>query len=100
MLGSGQAPFGTVRVGHGNNGQDHTEGARTHNVIGSYLHGPILPANPAVADALIAAAAERATGRPFEPEQVDDSLADEARTRQITRLRARGTGKLKDTAVH
>ena len=100
VLGSGQAPFGMVRVGHGNNGHDHTEGARTHNVIGSYLHGPILPANPAVADALIAAAAERATGRPFEPEPIDDSLADEARTRQIARLRARGTGKLKDTAVH
>ena len=100
VLGSGQAPFGMVRVGHGNNGQDHTEGARTHHVIGSYLHGPILPANPAVSDALIAAAAERATGRPFEPEPIDDSLADEARTRQIARLRARGTGKLKDTAVH
>ena len=54
VLGAGQAPFGRVVVGHGNNGTDGTEGARTHNVIGSYLHGPILPANPAVADALIA----------------------------------------------
>lgn len=87
VLGAGQAPFGRVVVGHGNNGTDGTEGARTHNVIGSYLHGPILPANPAVADALIAAAAELATGRPFEPEPLDDSLAEQARTRQIARLR-------------
>lgn len=87
VLGARQAPFGRVVVGHGNNGTDGTEGARTHNVIGSYLHGPILPANPAVADALIAAAAERATGRPFEPEPLDDSLAEQARTRQIARLR-------------
>ncbi|MBK8756743.1 MAG: cobalamin biosynthesis protein CobB [Actinomycetales bacterium] len=90
VLGSGQAPFGRVVVGHGNNGTDGTEGARAHNVIGSYLHGPILPANPAVADALIAAAAEVATGRSFEPEPLDDSLAEQARTRQIARLRKTG----------
>ena len=90
VLGSGQAPFGRVVVGHGNNGTDGTEGARAHNVIGSYLHGPILPANPAVADALIAAAVEVATGRSFEPEPLDDSLAEQARTRQIARLRKTG----------
>nr|WP_235529132.1 cobalamin biosynthesis protein CobB [Phycicoccus sp. Root101] len=85
-LGAGQAPFGTVRSGFGNNGTDQTEGARTGNVFGSYLHGPILPANPALADALIGLAAERATGRPFEPEQQDDAFADEARGRQVRRL--------------
>ncbi len=89
VLGPGQQPFGRVRAGHGNNGQDGTEGARTHHVIGSYLHGPLLPANPAVADGLVAAAAERATGRPFEPEPIDDQLADQARTRQVARLLAR-----------
>ncbi|PID96110.1 MAG: cobalamin biosynthesis protein CobB [Actinomycetales bacterium] len=86
ILGPGQAPFGRVLTGHGNNRSDTSEGARHHNVIGSYLHGPILPVNPRVADALIAAAAERATGRPFEPAELDDTLADEARTRQIRRL--------------
>ena len=85
-LGEGQAPFGTVRSGLGNNGTDRTEGAHTANVIGSYLHGPILPANPVLADALIGLAAERATGRPFEPAQQDDAFADEARTRQVRRL--------------
>ncbi len=88
VLSPGQRPFGTVRVGHGNDGVSGTEGARTHHVIGSYLHGPLLPANPAVTDALIAPAVELATGRPFEPEDTDDRLADEARTRQIARLLA------------
>lgn len=85
-LGAGQAPFGTVRAGLGNNGTDGTEGARHRNVIGSYLHGPILPANPALADALIGIAAQVATGQPFEPVAQDDHFADEARTRQVRRL--------------
>lgn len=85
-LGSGQAPFGTVAHGHGNNGSDKTEGARTGNVFGSYLHGPLLPANPALADLLIGLAAVRATGRPFEPESLLDPVADEARERQVRRL--------------
>ena len=89
MLGASQQPFGRVVVGNGNNGNDRTEGARTHNVIGTYLHGPLLPANPKVADALIAAAAERATARPFEPGEIDDTVADEARTRQVRRLLAK-----------
>ena len=86
VLGPGQQPFGKVLAGFGNNAEDATEGARTANVIGTYLHGPLLPANPAVADALIAVAAERATGRAFEPEVLDDALADEARGRQVRRL--------------
>ncbi|CCH78644.1 putative cobyric acid synthase CobQ [Nostocoides japonicum T1-X7] len=85
-LGPGQAPFGRVRAGYGNNPDDGTEGARTANVVGSYLHGPILPANPRLADALIGYAAERATGEPFRPEVLDDGLADEARGRQVRRL--------------
>ncbi|WP_299443425.1 type 1 glutamine amidotransferase [uncultured Phycicoccus sp.] len=86
VLGAGQEAFGTVLAGYGNNGEDGTEGARSINVIGTYLHGPLLPANPMISDALIAVAAERATGRPFEPEDLDDPLADEARGRQVRRL--------------
>lgn len=86
VLGQGQQPFGTVRHGSGNNGADGTEGAVAGAVFGSYLHGPILPANPALADALIALAVQRALGRPFEPGTVDDALADQARTRQVRRL--------------
>jgi CobQ-like glutamine amidotransferase family enzyme len=86
LLGPRQAPFGRVRAGRGNNGADGTEGAVTGFVIGSYLHGPILPANPNVADHLIARAAEIATGRPFEPGDLDDRLAEQARSRQARRL--------------
>jgi len=86
VLGGGQAAFGRVRAGHGNNGSDGTEGAVTNHVIGSYLHGPILPANPRLADYLIGRAAELATGRPFEPGDLDDTLADQARSRQVRRL--------------
>lgn len=86
-LGQGQAPFGQVRHGQGNNGQDKTEGARRHHVYGTYLHGPVLPANPALADALVAAAVERALpSRGFEAEDLDDTIAGEAHRRQIDRL--------------
>lgn len=85
-LGAGQAPFGRVRHGMGNNDTDGTEGAVTGHVIGSYLHGPILPANPHVADTLIGWAARAATGRDFEPGALDDEVARQARTRQIRRL--------------
>jgi CobQ-like glutamine amidotransferase family enzyme len=85
-LGPGQRPFGRVRHGYGNNGEDRTEGARSGNVFGSYLHGPLLPANPRFADALIAVAAVAATGREFEPAELNDGVADEARARQVRRL--------------
>ena len=85
-LGEGQRPFGTVRSGMGNNGTDRTEGAVTGNVFGSYLHGPVLPANHSFADALIKLAVERALGEPFVPGRIDDELADQARTRQVRRL--------------
>ena len=86
QLAAGQQAFGTVRFGMGNNGTDATEGAVTGNVFGSYLHGPLLPANPRFADALIKLAVERALGKPFVPERIDDEIADQARTRQLRRL--------------
>ena len=55
----GHEPLGKVLRGAGNNGEDQQEGLRYRNVIGTYLHGPILPANPRVADFLIAKALER-----------------------------------------
>ena len=50
---NGCQPFGTVVRGAGNNGKDHTEGAVYKSCIGTYLHGPILPKNPALTDHLI-----------------------------------------------
>src|SRR3990167_698667 len=46
-LGQKAKPLGKVVVGFGNNGQDKTEGAVQNNVYGCYLHGPVLPKNPA-----------------------------------------------------
>lgn len=51
--------FGTVLKGHGNNGEDKGEGIRYKNLIGTYLHGPLLPKNPQVADFFIQKMAER-----------------------------------------
>ena len=86
QLGLGQESFGRVKVGMGNNGADGTEGAVRGHVFGSYLHGPVLPANPGLADALIKLAVERALGEPFVPGRIDDEFADQARTRQVRRL--------------
>ena len=67
-LGAGAQPLGRVLRGHGNNGADRTEGVRRANVIGTYLHGPLLPKNAWLADRLI----ELALGIELEP--LDDSL--------------------------
>jgi CobQ-like glutamine amidotransferase family enzyme len=52
-LGDGAEPLGRVLSGHGNNGRDRCEGVRRGNVIGTYLHGPLLPKNVWLADRLI-----------------------------------------------
>ncbi len=61
-LGPGARPFATVRRGFGNNGEDRTEGARYRNAIGTYIHGSLLPKNPALADEIIRAALARRYG--------------------------------------
>ncbi len=55
-LESAEAPLGRVLKGHGNNGKDGFEGVRRGTVIGTYLHGPLLPKNAWFADWLIASA--------------------------------------------
>jgi hypothetical protein len=49
-------PLGRVLKGHGNNDRDGYEGVRAGNVIGTYLHGPLLPKNVWFADWLIESA--------------------------------------------
>ena len=56
LLGAAQSPLGRVLKGHGNDGRSGSEGARTGNTIGTYLHGPLLPKNAWFADWLIARA--------------------------------------------
>ncbi|MEW9502223.1 type 1 glutamine amidotransferase [Jeotgalibacillus marinus] len=59
--------LGDVVAGHGNNGKDKKEGLLYNNLIGTYLHGPVLPKNPALTDFLLEAAWKRKTGNPLPP---------------------------------
>src|SRR3954447_13418784 len=72
-LGAGEAPLGRVLRGHGNTGSSGAEGVRRDGVVGTYLHGPLLPKNAWFADWLI----RRATGVD-ELEPLDDTLEDAA----------------------
>jgi CobQ-like glutamine amidotransferase family enzyme len=72
-LGTGERPLGRVLKGHGNTGTSGVEGVLRGSVIGTYLHGPLLPKNAWFADWLI----RRATGLD-ELEPLDDALEDAA----------------------
>ncbi|MFD5278020.1 type 1 glutamine amidotransferase [Pseudarthrobacter sp. NPDC058362] len=85
-LGPGVRPLGTVAKGRGNNSSDGHEGARYRNVVASYLHGSLLPKNPAIADFLIRTAAERKFGT-FAPGEPDDHFAELARQHAARRPR-------------
>ena len=73
-LGNGAQPLGRVVKGFGNNGKDGFEGVRRHNLIGTYLHGPLLPKNAWLADRLIALALEHRYGTAPDLEPLDDRL--------------------------
>jgi CobQ-like glutamine amidotransferase family enzyme len=73
-LGPDAEPLGRVLHGHGNNDRDGYEGVKLRNVIGTYLHGPLLPKNAWLADRLIARAIERRTGALPELEPLPDQL--------------------------
>jgi hypothetical protein len=72
-LGAGEAPLGRVLKGHGNDGRSGAEGVRRDGVIGTYLHGPLLPKNAWFADWLIRRALRR-----DELEPLDDAIEDAA----------------------
>jgi hypothetical protein len=73
FLGDAQ-PLGRVLKGHGNNGGDGHEGVRAGNVIGTYLHGPLLPKNAWFADWLV----QTALGLAEPLATLDDDLEDAA----------------------
>jgi CobQ-like glutamine amidotransferase family enzyme len=78
FLVKGQQPLGKVLRGSGNNGNDKTEGARTNNAFGTYMHGPFLPNNPQFCDMLIKMAATN-KGIEIAPAKIDDALALQVR---------------------
>ena len=61
-------PLGKVLSGHGNNDKDKSEGIVYKNVIGTYLHGPLLPKNPHLCDYLLQTALNRRFGKVELPE--------------------------------
>jgi len=76
--GADCTPLGSVTNGHGNDGVDGTEGAVHNHVIGTYLHGPLLPKNPWLADKVLGWALEHRHGHSVELGALDDTLESRA----------------------
>ena len=90
-LDSEAVPLGRVVAGFGNDGESGYEGCRVGRALGTYLHGPLLPRNPWLADWLLAQALAHATGgEPPELAPLPDRL--EAVAHAISAQRARDRG--------
>ena len=89
-LDEGTEPLGRVVYGFGNNGDDGYEGCRVGRAVGTYLHGPLLPRNPWLADWLLAQALARRTGAVPELPPLADDLEGDAHAVAAERARARG----------
>ncbi len=74
FLGKGVKPLATVVKGFGNNGEDKTEGAVYKNALATYLHGPVLPKNPHLADWLIQKALEVKYAKKIKLDSLNDEL--------------------------
>ncbi len=88
FLGSQAAPLAKVVVGAGNNGEDGSEGAVQGKVIGTYLHGSLLPKNPWLADRVIGWALAR-RNRAVALAPLDDTVEGSAREAAMALARER-----------
>jgi len=86
-LGEGVSPLGTVLAGHGNNGEDGTEGVHYKNLIGTYSHGPLLPKNPHLCDYIIRTALNHRYGR-VDLRPLIDTAEHAAHDEMVARLRS------------
>lgn len=89
-LGPAAQPLARVRHGFGNNGDDHTEGAVYREAIGTYLHGSVLPKNPALTDRLIRAALQHRYGAAGDLDAPADAYAERAHRAAAEVARRRG----------
>ena len=89
-LDEGAEPLGRVLAGFGNDGESGYEGCRAGRAVGTYLHGPLLPRNPWLADWLLAQALAHQTGDVPVFEPLDDEL--EAQAHEVSAARARSRG--------
>jgi lipid II isoglutaminyl synthase (glutamine-hydrolysing) len=91
ILDDDATPLGRVVAGFGNDGESGFEGCRVARALGTYLHGPLLPRNPWLADWLLAqAAAHRSGGEPPVFEPLEDELEAQAHAVAAGRARSRG----------
>jgi CobQ-like glutamine amidotransferase family enzyme len=89
-LDAGAEPLGRVVAGFGNDGESGVEGCRAGRVLGTYLHGPLLPRNPWLADWLLAQAVAHRTGETPEFDPLPDELEAQAHAVSARRARERG----------
>jgi lipid II isoglutaminyl synthase (glutamine-hydrolysing) len=89
-LDPGAEPLGRVVAGFGNDGESGWEGCRVERAIGTYLHGPLLPRNPWLADWLLAQALAHRLGDPPELAPLADALEDKAHAVSARRAETRG----------
>ena len=92
-LGPTATPFASVEHGFGNNGADGTEGAIYRNAIGTYLHGSVLPKNPALLDHLLATALAHRRGEVVALEPLLAPYADRAHTSAVAVARRRSPAR-------
>ena len=71
------SPLGKVIYGNGSDGNKTYEGVAVGNIFASYLHGPLLPKNPKLADCILSKAIEKKYGK-FELKLLDDELEEKA----------------------
>jgi lipid II isoglutaminyl synthase (glutamine-hydrolysing) len=83
LVGEDAVPFARLEVGTGNGGEPATDGAVAGRVIGTYVHGPLLAWNPALADHLLG----MLVGMPLAPLPDEPGFADEVRDRRIAEAR-------------
>jgi CobQ-like glutamine amidotransferase family enzyme len=91
VLDPDAAPLGRVVAGYGNDGESGFEGCRVGRAVGTYLHGPLLPRNPWLADLILSWAVAHATGGDPEPlAPVSEELETAAHAVAAERARSRG----------
>ena len=90
ILDPGAEPLGRVVAGFGNDGESGYEGCRLGRAIGTYLHGPLLPRNPWLADWLLAQAIAHRTGDLHFFEPLPDELEGQAHAVSARRAETRG----------
>lgn len=79
-------PLGKVIRGYGNDGESGYEGVIYKNVIGTYLHGPILPKNPQLCDRILLKALQRKYSNFEGLAPLDDSLENSANEYMVKRI--------------